>query len=78
MSDPKEYEGYAFPAICDKNTPNGERYVFNEGMTLRDYFAASALQGVLSNPKYEPATYMGVTARLCYEQADAMIKARNS
>jgi hypothetical protein len=45
-------------------------------MTLRDYFAAKALLGLLSNP--ETNQYWGVNenASYSYEQADAMLKAR--
>ena len=44
------------------------------GMTLRDYFAAKALQGVMAcNGVYEDEKKL---ARWCYEQADAMLEAR--
>lgn len=42
------------------------------GMTLRDYFAAKAMQGILFEG-LDPAE----TAKHAYEMADAMIKARN-
>jgi len=50
------------------------------GMTLRDYFAAAALQGLLA--KYGNAEEVKrsfetiVQATTCYEYADAMIEAR--
>lgn len=46
-----------------------------EGMTLRDYFAAAALQGLLTSPA---ETEFGVShfAAAAYECADAMLKAR--
>jgi hypothetical protein len=61
--------------------------VAQEGMTLRDYFAAAALQGSLStiedysqelkriNSKTPLNTFM---ARLAYAYADAMLEARKS
>ena len=48
------------------------------GMTLRDYFAAKALNALLFDPNADaadigmPDTY----ARMAYEYADAMLKAR--
>ena len=46
----------------------------NGGMTLRDYFAAKAMQAGLSIPvKAEPYAF----AKACYEMADAMLKVRN-
>lgn len=44
------------------------------GMTLRDYFAAKALQGSVANDGYVPnKQYL---AQWCYEMADAMMQAR--
>ena len=57
----------AFPTVMlDK--PEG-------GMTLRDYFAAKALQGLLTSDDID-ASY--ATAVLCYRMADAMLKAREA
>lgn len=44
------------------------------GMTLRDYFAAKALQGLLSNRNAEAA--IDEFAEKSYRMADAMLKAR--
>ena len=49
-----------------------------QGMTLRDYFAAQALQGYLamySDPNYQGPTYSDA-AESAYNFADAMLKAR--
>ena len=46
----------------------------NEGMTLRDYFAAAALQGMLSDSNLQ-ADYFEFSRR-AYEMADAMLEAR--
>jgi len=47
----------------------------SHGMTLRDYFAATVLQGLLASgldqPKFE-------FARKSYEMADEMLKAREA
>lgn len=46
------------------------------GMTLRDYFAATAMCGLLSNGNLGDAD-KEVIARWAYEQSDAMIAERN-
>lgn len=51
--------------------------LFNKGMTLRDYFAARALQGICaSGPSADLTNYY--IAKESYALADAMIKARNN
>ena len=47
------------------------------GMTLRDYFAAKAMQAVLTNHKLEDCDD-DVVAKNCYQMADFMLKARNT
>jgi len=46
----------------------------SDGMTLRDYFAAKTLQGLLSNRNAEAA--IDEFAAKSYRMADAMLKAR--
>lgn len=55
------------------------------GMSLRDYFAAKALQGIMVNAvglgtmdAAERAALLAGTSALLYEIADAMLKARQS
>ena len=60
--------GPAFPRVVEQ--PNGYMKAV-EGMTLRDYFAAKALQGMSADISDEVRA-----ARWCYEMADAMIQAR--
>jgi hypothetical protein len=60
--------GPAFP------TQNGCRY--DAGMSLRDYFAAAALQGILVNKELFFDQSNEATARCAYEVADAMLTAR--
>lgn len=56
--------------------PKGQSdYSENRGMTLRDYFAAKAMQGVLSSPS-DPASFEAVGV-FAYKVADAMIAERN-
>jgi len=63
---------YAFPFDC-----NFTQYT---GMTLRDYFAAKAMQGLIASPRTPLGTVNDVTdqliAKLSYIMADAMLKAR--
>lgn len=50
---------------------------FEWGMDLRDYFAAKAMQSMISQIadwKYAPNSI----SKLAYEQADAMMKARKN
>jgi predicted RNA polymerase sigma factor len=59
--------GPAFP------TPRYERGdMYSLGMTLRDYFAAKAMQGILFEG-LDPEQ----TAKHAYDMADAMLKARS-
>jgi hypothetical protein len=51
---------------------NGHQQGAYEGMTLRDYFAAKALQGHMANSNFSPDAH----ARRAYEVADAMLKER--
>lgn len=57
----------AFPWSVD----DGQKIVGNKGMTLRDYFAAQAMQGV-----YPLCQTHEIAAKECYKVADAMIKER--
>ena len=61
----------AFPSIVD----DGETMSWDRGMTLRDYFAAKAMQGLLSSDVYAPVEKF---AKQAYVMADEMLKARES
>lgn len=50
------------------------QFEYTGGMTLRDYFAAQTLQGLLSNRNAEAA--IDEFAAKSYRMADAMMKAR--
>ena len=47
-----------------------------EGMTLRDYFAAKAMQGYCSDLEWRLDMDFSDTADAAYSVADAMLKAR--
>lgn len=75
--------GQAFP------TPSTSHQYGCPGMTLRDYFAAAALQGFTANTMLlewvdrngegVPANLrLGIVAQLCYRYADAMLDVRAS
>ena len=60
---------------CDRiPTPDG-RVVTSDGMTMRDYFAAKAMQAYWSDP--DVADDLNTAAMWAYDMADAMMKARN-
>ena len=66
------------------NTPafpiSGSQYRHTEGMTLRDYFAAKAMQAIISSDKYVGLIGVNIyerrTATDAYKMADAMLKER--
>lgn len=69
--------GPAFPTENAMQTgPSSCRY---EGMTLRDYFAAKAMQGLVENKMRGILAYGNELemAKKAYEIADAMLKARD-
>jgi len=62
----KDTGGHAFPAMNDNGYWVG-------GMTLRDYFAAKAMQSLLIA---DGTTRFDARAKEAYDVADAMLKAR--
>ena len=62
--------GPAFPVL---HWINGESTGAEEGMTLRDYFAAKAMQSMAQKYSHE-----GDISRNAYKIADAMLKAREA
>lgn len=79
----REFGGFAFPQtdfLVDGSTANyGEA-----GMTLRDYFAAKAMQSVITQEiaalrrvnEYTAKSSEDVMAEWAYKMADAMLKKR--
>jgi len=72
MTQELKHSGPAFPVHCDQT---GQQLF---GMTLRDYFAAKAMQGLISACDSE-GTWTGegpTTAEQAYIMADEMLAAR--
>ena len=59
----------AFPPVHDPKT-----HCF--GMTLRDYFAAKAMQGFAADPNASWSNGVNGMAEHAYQWADAMLEAR--
>lgn len=72
----KKTGGSAFP--YEERNSEGQPYLDHFGMTLRDYFAAKAMQGMLANQHPYQASDEHMFARDAYVMADAMLKARAS
>lgn len=53
----------------------GKSVQWHPGMTLRDYFAAKAMQGFMTNGQFTDREWSG-EAEAAYRVADAMLKAR--
>lgn len=67
--------GPAFPHLRRFVTANTYEPISEGGMTLRDFFAAKAMQGLavgVNDPDYE------VIATMAYKMANAMMAARNA
>jgi hypothetical protein len=64
--------GPAFPYVCDAD------FDYGTGMTLRDYFAAKAMQTIIGGKTASQLLEGGymATAMSAYGMADAMLKAR--
>ena len=77
----KDTGGPAFP--CHTNPQPGRLSDAPQGMTMRDYFAAAALQGTLSSPQIRGNTGQENWrhqdfAEFAYRLADAMLAERAS
>ena len=86
MTTPINDGGPAFPLAGVFGTASGQTVHANPSMTLRDYFAAKAMQSLCSLSqeelekafgKYEQPT-PAVLAAASYQMADEMIKARSA
>ena len=62
------------PAFATQLACNRDGYAVIGGMTLRDYFAAKAMQGDLVGGVHRED--FRITAKRAYEMADAMLKER--
>jgi hypothetical protein len=76
MSQPINYGGPAFPCVYYSEPIGsiGPQFTIKGGMTLRDYLAAAALQGLMSSQCQVDDPY----PIYAYRIADAMLKAREA
>jgi len=79
MNDIKD-GGPAFPCdrIIYKTKDGSDAVISHGGMTLRDYFAAKAMQGIIQMPIGEPDYDEISVAHNAYKMADAMLKEREA
>ena len=66
----------AFPTGLITDPRNGQIIGGSNGMTMRDYFAAKAMQGFYSSSYYNES--YDTLSEMAYKQADAMMKAREA
>ena len=79
IPDPTKMINYGGPAFPHTTQWDGITPAINHnGMTLRDYFAAAALQGLLGNPQSNSNWDESDVAKFCYYQANEMLKAREA
>lgn len=77
MRAERETGGPAFPT--DNEHQNGPNTMHFEGMSLRDYFAAKAMQALNAGATcHDVKTSLDYVAETAYQMADAMLKARES
>jgi hypothetical protein len=76
VSAPINDGGPAFPCVYYSEPIGsiGPQFTIKGGMTLRDYFAAAALQGMLTDSCIQGSDSQ--FAESAYSYADAMLKAR--
>ena len=63
----------AYPTLRQIQSPYGAFVTSENGMTLRDYFAAKAMQAMLND-----TTIYENVAKYAYKMADEMMKARDN
>ena len=74
----KDTGGPAFPHTVEYKGADCGGVVPHGGMTLRDYFAAKAMQSLFSDPDWRGNHDLGFTAERAYAMAGAMLKARTT
>lgn len=70
--------GPAFPRSAGDFNGTKHGNAAQAGMTLRDYFAAKAMQAAATNPTGAEGFTFDERAAWAYQQADAMLKAREA
>lgn len=74
-----EIKGPAYDPVKGKNVEPGAKEVYVQiGMSLRDYFAAKAMQAAATNPAGADGFTFEQRAEWAYQQADAMLKEREN
>ena len=70
----------AFPTEINTEHFSHPSTIYNTGMTLRDYFAAKAMQGAIAHGLFNAdkanVGYAEYIANIAYVYADAMLKER--
>ena len=69
--------GAAFPSGLQEMADDTVESL-HKGMTLRDYFAAKAMQGLVAGANPEHVINLHGAAEWSYNMADAMLKARDA
>ena len=73
---------FPLPVHISQNNSTGEtvqHQYLSDGMSLRDYFAAKAMQGLISSAAFHEVLYQQspeAAAEFAYKAADSMLKAR--
>ena len=77
MSNLNNPPAFPTPVPDDILNKQGHNITVLAGMTLRDYFAGKALQGIMTDWRNTPAKYtVEILAKEMYEIADAMLAER--
>jgi hypothetical protein len=66
------------PAFAKQLECNRDGYAVTGGMTLRDYFAAKAMQGLIGGIESGKEHQIALVPSAAYAVADAMLKAREA
>lgn len=67
---------FVYPSEGEKQNQFGKKYIYNEGITKREYFAGLAMQGLLSNSSIldlHTESAIDWIARHSVLQADALL-----
>ena len=77
---PKETGGPVYPGkamdVFEMNERGQMELVYSSGITLRDYFAAKAMQSILAREDGRFTTTLDYVGGKSYQYADAMLEAR--
>jgi hypothetical protein len=74
MNEKKPSNPSAFPFV-DRSETQNTLMAFSDGMTLRDYFANSAMKQIITY-HYATDNYLETISKQAYQIADAMLKQR--